>query len=155
VLVALLALVAVVAAILLVGSGPGDGRGPTPSATGLVTQVVDGDTVDVAGVGRVRIIGIDTPEQGRCGYDEASRTLSSLVLGETVTLVPGAATDVDRYGRLLRYVQVDGVDVGLALLHSGRAVARYDSRDGYGEHPREQLYRDEDAASPDRCAAPP
>ena len=36
---------------------------PPPRAeSGIVTNVVDGDTVDVEGVGRIRVIGIDTPE---------------------------------------------------------------------------------------------
>lgn len=35
------------------------------SAPVLVRYVVDGDTVDVAGVGRVRLLGIDAPELGR------------------------------------------------------------------------------------------
>ncbi len=29
----------------------------------MVDKVVDGDTVDVRGVGRIRVIGIDTPER--------------------------------------------------------------------------------------------
>ena len=61
------------------GSGEAAGAAPGPGATaeptaeptaelppgavvGIVTNVVDGDTVDVAGVGRIRVIGIDTPE---------------------------------------------------------------------------------------------
>ena len=119
---------------------------------GVVVDVVDGDTVDVAGVGRVRVIGIDTPERGECGYDEAARAVSALVLGETVRLVPGAQDDTDRYGRLLRYLEVDRTDVGLELLEAGLAEARYDSRDGYGEHPREDAYVRADARSDPVCA---
>jgi hypothetical protein len=52
----------------------------------------------------------------------------------------GAATDKDQYGRLLRYVDVKGTDAGLALLKRRMAVPRYDSTDGYGEHPREERY---------------
>jgi len=40
---------------------PGTGA-PDATQTGTVTHVVDGDTVDVEGVGRIRVIGIDTPE---------------------------------------------------------------------------------------------
>lgn len=134
---------------------------PTRSAwdRGVVTSVVDGDTVDVAGYGRIRVIGVDTPERGECGYDWASRVMADLVLGRTVTLVPGARDDVDRYGRLLRYLDVGGSDAGLRLIQRGLAVARYDSRDGYGRHAREDRYVRADANSPDRsqafCSAPP
>lgn len=115
-----------------------------------VVNVVDGDTLDVRSPGgaeeRVRVIGIDAPERGECGYGEASVAVADLVFGRDVDLVPGARGDRDRYGRLLRYVDVDGVDAGLELLHQGLAIARYDSRDGYGAHPREAAYVAADAA---------
>lgn len=114
-----------------------------------VVEVIDGDTIRVAGGHKVRLIGIDTPERGQCGYTEAAIGLSWLIGGRPVVLVPGARTDTDRYGRLLRYVEVDGVDLNLAMIRSGRAIARYDSRDGYGRHPREDSYVAADAASPD------
>jgi len=120
-----------------------------PSATGVVSRVVDGDTLDVTGLGRVRVIGIDTPERGACGYESATQALTVLVLGREVQLVPGAAEDADRYGRLLRYVDVAGQDAGLSLIEDGWAIARYDSRDGYGRHPREGAYVAADAAAPD------
>jgi micrococcal nuclease len=61
----------------------------------------------------------------------------------------GASDDADRYGRLLRYVDVQGRDVGLALIKEGWAVARYDSRDGYGRHPREDAYVRADSQAAD------
>jgi endonuclease YncB( thermonuclease family) len=121
------------------------------SGTRLVTEVIDGDTLDVAGGERVRLVGIDTPERGECGYARASRALERQVLGRRVRLAR-SDEDRDRYGRLLRYVDVDGVDAGLTLIRRGLAVARYDSRDGYGYHPRERRYIRADAASPEvRC----
>lgn len=125
-----------------------------PVETGTVDHVVDGDTVDVAGVGRIRVIGIDTPERGACGFESATQAMTVLVLGREVSLVPGARDDADRYGRLLRYVDVAGDDAGLSLIEDGWAIARYDSRDGYGRHPREEQYVAADAASPDRGCYP-
>ena len=122
-----------------------------------VSNVVDGDTIDVVGPDggsdTVRIIGIDTPERGECGYTEASNTLTVMAGGKTVELSPGAVDDRDRYGRMLRYVDAGGVDAGLALIEQGLAAARYDSRDGYGRHPREATYVAADAAMPDLCSA--
>lgn len=121
-----------------------------------VERVIDGDTVVMRGGEHVRLIGIDTPERGECGFDEATERLSQLVSdtdGPTV-LVPGARTDRDRYDRLLRYVDLPSGDAGLTLIQEGLAVARYDSRDGYGAHPRETTYVDADAASPNLCEAP-
>jgi endonuclease YncB( thermonuclease family) len=127
---------------------------PDEAQTGTVTNVVDGDTVDVEGVGRIRVIGIDTPERGACGYESATQAMSVLVLGRRVSLVPGATEDSDRYGRLLRYVDVGSRDAGLSLISDGWAIARYDSRDGYGRHPREDEYVSADMASEDRGCYP-
>ena len=130
---------------------------PTMVSALTVINVVDGDTLEVPNGSRVRLIGIDTPERGACGYQGAADALRLLVEGRAVTLVPGARDDVDRYGRLLRYVEVDGVDANLEMILSGRAIARYDSRDGYGRHDREDAYVEADAAtaSTNQCAPPP
>src|SRR5690349_14067023 len=45
----------------------------TPAATYVVTRVVDGDTVELGTGQTVRLVGIDTPERGQCGYDQATR----------------------------------------------------------------------------------
>lgn len=119
-----------------------------------LTEVIDGDTIVVSGGVRVRLIGIDTPERGSPGYSESTDALSALVRGRRVVLVPGARDDIDVHGRLLRYVEADGADVGLAMLRSGQARSRYDSRDGYGAHPREKAYIEADTAAPDLWAAP-
>ncbi len=119
-----------------------------------MTHIVDGDTIDVAGVGRIRVIGIDTPERGACGYDSATLAMAALVGGQVVVLDRGAADDADRYGRLLRYVDVGSTDAGLSLIRDGWAIARYDSRDGYGRHPRQDEYIASDAQSEDRGCYP-
>ncbi len=122
----------------------------------MVTEVVDGDTMTVRGLGRVRLVGVDAPERGACGSDQATARLRGLVLGRAVSLVPDGRDDRDRYGRLLRYVEVGGVDAGRELIAAGLATARYDSRDGYGPHPRESAYVDLDARTPNyRCGTNP
>jgi endonuclease YncB( thermonuclease family) len=121
------------------------------SYTATVTHIVDGDTLDLSNGERVRLIGIDTPETNECGYAEAKANMSSVALGKTATLSPGARDDKDKYGRVLRYVDVGGVDAGLAQIKAGLAIARYDSRDGYGAHPREAQYVAADAATPQVC----
>ncbi len=130
----------------------------TAWATATVNRVVDGDTVDVSGFGRVRVKGIDAPEVGECGHDEATERLAQLVLGRQVSLVPGGRDDRDRYDRLLRYLDLGGTDAGRDLIGAGLAVARYDSRDGYGAHPREGDYIRLDVQAPNKtcpAALPP
>lgn len=125
--------------------------------TAQVTGIVDGDTIATTS-GRIRVIGIDTPEAGECGYDEATDNAARVVpIGASVILVAASGKDdTDHYGRLLRYVvAADGTDLGLAQISAGFAIARYDSRDGYGWHPNEEQYIAADAASPPvGCAAP-
>ncbi|MBB1511214.1 thermonuclease family protein [Tessaracoccus sp. MC1627] len=106
------------------------------------SAVVDGDTVETS-QGTVRLIGIDTPERGECGHDEASMAIGSLVsVGDAVTLdLPDGQNDRDSYGRLLRYVITEsGVDLGQMQVEAGNAIARYDSTDGYPAHPRQDDY---------------
>ena len=123
-----------------------------PVQTFVVTSVVDGDTVDLDNGERVRLVGIDAPEVGTCGADEATVALSTLVLGQAVTLEE-SDEDRDQYNRLLRYVVVNGVDAGGQLLSQGLAIPRYNSTDGYGLHPRETEYAG--LAQPLMTCAPP
>ena len=129
---------------------------PTDPAatTGTVTGVVDGDTITVDGLS-VRLIGMDTPEVGACGYAESTAAMEALVAGRVVTLTAVAGRDdTDRYGRLLRYVDIGGVDAGQHEIELGLGIARYDGRDGYGTHPRELAYVAADLAAADlTCAA--
>jgi endonuclease YncB( thermonuclease family) len=117
-------------------------------------RVIDGDTIVVmidGVVERIRIIGIDTPERGDCGFSEATDALEDLLNSAAVGLITAISDDRDRYGRLLRYLDVAGVDPGLVLIREGLAHAAYDSRSGYERHPREGVYVAADESSDDLC----
>ncbi|HVZ20887.1 MAG TPA: thermonuclease family protein [Vicinamibacterales bacterium] len=122
---------------LLVGAGPARRAAlPDPGQHYAVRYAVDGDTIDVAGIGRVRLLGVDAPEIG-AGFDtpapfarEARQFMSSAVAGRWVRLELDAESH-DGYGRLLAYViRDDGVDVNAALVRAGlaRISARYPLR---------------------------
>lgn len=110
----------------IAGLGSGDGEERVP-----VVRVVDGDTIHVRLGGReqtVRYIGVNTPETvdprravERFGK-EASERNRQLVEGKTVTLEKDVS-HTDRFGRLLRYVYVDGRMVNAALVEEGYAHA--------------------------------
>jgi len=93
----------------------------------LVRSVVDGDTIDVATVGRVRLLGIDAPELGR-GFDtaapfgrEAKDRLMALVLHRWVRLEQEPPL-TDAYSRKLAYViREDGLFVNAVLVREGLA----------------------------------
>jgi micrococcal nuclease len=108
--------------------------------------------------GTVRLIGIDTPERGRCGYAAATRHARALApAGSLVRLGnPPSVNDRDRYGRNLRFLLTPaGRDLGLAQIRAG-AWAAFDGRDGYQRHPRQTAYRRADARTANyRCGATP
>jgi micrococcal nuclease len=124
--------------------------------TWSVTEIIDGDTIYVedseGNIEKVRLIGIDTPERNECGFEESKEALVAKIRTQPVALFAGATNERDRYDRLLRYVEAGGVDVGLELIKQGYAIARYDSRDGYGAHDREAAYISADGQSPNPCA---
>ena len=116
-----------------------------------VIRWIDGDTV-VTNRGTVRLIGVDTPERGRCGYVAASRLARQLAPAGTVIRLgnPRSVRDKDHWGRLLRYVNRGTRDVAVAQIRHG-AWARYDSHDGYQRHPRQAQYRRLDANKRNYC----
>ncbi len=123
-------------AALLLALLAGCGYGVLPAApageTGLVVDVVDGDTIWVrigAEEVKVRYIGINAPELERDGVNEqpfaraAQEANSRLVVNKMVTLVRDIS-DTDQYGRLLRYVYVGETFVSAELVRQGMARAR-------------------------------
>jgi micrococcal nuclease len=112
----------------------------TREFSGTVTWVYDGDTLEVSGVGKVRLLGIDTPEHDRSDRDKNYRRLGAnprrlraagrearifnirLAKGQMVRLVTDREVR-DRYGRLLAYVFLpDGRLLNRLLLDEGLAV---------------------------------
>ena len=88
-----------------------------------VTRVVDGDTLHCEPVGRIRLLGIDTPElaQGRIG-SLASEALEALIPEDGRIRLERDVEDRDRYDRALRYVWVDSTLVNWAMVRHGYAV---------------------------------
>jgi len=98
----------------------------SPPDTVRVTRVIDGDTIIIAGDYRVRYIGIDTPEihpEVEAFGLEAWQANCELVEGKVIRLEKDVS-EVDKYGRLLRYVYVDDVFVNAELVRQGLAQAK-------------------------------
>lgn len=104
------------------------------SQTGVVERVIDGDTFVIEGRDdSVRLLGINSPESGEFYYDEARDFLERMVLNETVVL-KFSRDQYDKYGRLLAYVYVNGVNVNVEIVKEGLAnYYFYDGRDKYSE----------------------
>lgn len=109
-----------------------DGSGSSGPLSATVIRAVDGDTLlvrtDAGDRVRIRVIGVDTPEDvapGRpvqCWSRRAAAFTQEALEGRRVTLVLGREPE-DRYGRTLAYVQRtdDGFDLETALLRGGYA----------------------------------
>ena len=101
------------------------GCSPVTEGQVRVVRVIDGDTIEIASGAHVRYIGIDTPEtypQVEPFGLEAKAKNIELMEGKLVTLERDVS-DTDKYGRLLRYVYVDGLFVNGELVRLGYAEA--------------------------------
>ena len=125
--------------------------------TARVVAWVDGDTV-LTTKGTVRVIGVDTPEVGVCGSEQATALAQAAAPPGTVVRLgnPRSVMNKDKYRRHLRYVVRKATKVDISVLQiSNGAKARYDRLDGYQWHPRQTRYRNLDAATADyQCAEP-
>ena len=72
--------------------------------SGIVSAVIDGDTIDVSGIGRVRLADIDTPEKWEEGYEEAKEFVENLTLGKKVYLDIDDFCITGKYGRIIAVV---------------------------------------------------
>ena len=90
---------------------------------GTVTHIVDGDTIKVAINGNletIRYIGVNAPERGEDGYEDAILVNRRLVSGKRVRM-EADKQDTDKYGRKLRYVWVGRRFVNRELYQQGVA----------------------------------
>ena len=102
-----------------------------------VVRVIDGDAIRVRVQGKVhtvRLIGVDTPEMVHPTKTvqhfgaEASAYTKAALEAKTVTLEADPTGDTrDRYGRLLRYVHLDGQNFNARLIREGygHAIRRF------------------------------
>lgn len=99
---------------------------PVPELARVI-HVADGDSFSIEGGWRVRCIGIDTPElHGDDARPEpfalvARSALRAMIEGKMVRL-EADHRDMDRYGRLLRYVYAGDTFVNAEMLRTGYAV---------------------------------
>lgn len=88
----------------------------------IVTNVVDGDTVDVvidAGFSvsvkqRLRLARIDTPEKGQPGWQAATDYLKNVAGLRSATVITSKS---DKYGRYVAELIIDGRNINDELLN--------------------------------------
>jgi endonuclease YncB( thermonuclease family) len=135
--IARLAVVSLVVMILAAAIGLATGGARSdPNFSAVIARVIDGDTIALTDGQRVRLVQIDTPEVGggECYSQAARKALLRLTpVGSTVFLEADAKLDnQDRYGRLLRYIKRNGINVNIRLVLDG-AAAPYFYRSAKGD----------------------
>ena len=124
-------LAALLAALTLAGCAgeaadpASDPAKPGERTSARVTKHTDGDTLWLSGIGKVRLIGVDTPEvygQVECYGRQASAFVARLLpIGSAVSFRLGVDPR-DRYGRALAYVYLrDGRMLNMVLVRRGYA----------------------------------
>ncbi len=96
-----------------------------------VTRVVDGDTVHIHcpnGGGPVRLTGYDTPEtyQAGCAAEKALGDAATLHLSHILTnatVIAPRHEGVDKYGRDLASLSIDGAPLADLMIRKGYAVS--------------------------------
>ena len=99
----------------------------TDTTVYTVSSIVDGDTIKISDSWdqyTIRLIGIDTPEtkdprkEVECFGEEATLHLTKLIENQNLILKSDSTQDdIDRYGRLLRYVFLeDGTNINLEMI---------------------------------------
>ena len=89
---------------------------------GTIVGVADGDTVTLLDASntqhRIRLDGIDAPERTQPHGQRARQSLAAMAHGRVAR---ADCPKVDRYGRAVCRVIVDGIDVGLEQIRRGYA----------------------------------
>ena len=90
--------------------------------TGRVVGVTDGDTITVLDAEnaqhKIRLAGIDAPEKKMPFGQRSKEQLSDLVFSKQVEVETGK---IDRYGRSVGVIFVNGRDANLAMVNAGLA----------------------------------
>lgn len=97
--------------------------------SGYVKNVVDGDTIDVSfniyGIQRVRLVGINTPEIGEEGYEEAKEFVNKTCWGEAIKLDVDDMKQYDSYYRILAVVYANDTNLNEKMVREGYAEVMY------------------------------
>ena len=84
-------------------------RQPDTQAVGdlqsdVVVRIADGDSLELRQGGRIRLVGVDCPEQGQRGGHEAAAYTREALLGKTIAYRLCAEQPRDQYGRGLGFI---------------------------------------------------
>ena len=91
-----------------------------------ITSITDGDTIKLSDGTSVRLLQIDSPELrgNECYATEAQKALAKLInrSGKISLTTDPNLDEVDRYGRLLRYLFIGKRNINLEMVRVGAAA---------------------------------
>ncbi len=94
-----------------------------------VTEVSDGDTLKLSDGKTFRLYGVNTPEVKEPFFEEAKTFTENLVLGKEISFEQEENYKIDKFGRELGYIFIDGVNLNIELVRNGFArVVIYEKR---------------------------
>ena len=93
--------------------------------TGKCVEVIDANTIQVYGIGKVQLTQVKTPDVNESGFSDAKKFTEKLCLGKTVYLDVDDAQPQDKYGRTLAIVYTNTTDVNKALIDNDLAKSSY------------------------------
>jgi micrococcal nuclease len=83
------------------------------------------DEAIIYGIRRVRLVGINTPEIGEEGYEEAKEFVNKTCWGEAIKLDVVDMTQYDTYYRILAVVYLNDTNLNEKLVREGYAEVMY------------------------------
>lgn len=104
-------------------------------SSGVVASIKDGDTFSLKNGRDIRLLGIDAPDRGKTGYEDAKNALLSSLKGKKVFLEYDRYQD-DKYGRVLAWVWVDCETTPTFLPADYMHLTGNASRKGLTENPK-------------------
>ena len=95
----------------------------------IVIEVSDGDTLKLSDGKTFRLYGVNAPEVKEPYFEEAKAFTQNLVLGKEISFEQEENYKVDKFGRMLGYVFIGGVNLNIELVKNGLArVVLYEKR---------------------------
>src|SRR3989339_2095850 len=86
-----------------------------------VTEVNDGDTLKLSDGKTFRLYGVNAPEVKEPFFEEAKAFTENLVLGKEISFEQEVNYKIDKFGRELGYVFIDGANLNVELVRNGFA----------------------------------
>ena len=92
---------------------------------GKCVEVIDGNTIEVYGIGKVQLVQVKTPQLNESGFSNAKKFVEDKCLGKTVYLDIDDKQPKDKYDRTLAIVYTNDTNINRELLNNNLAKVSY------------------------------